>query len=382
VSRDRRVDLSVIIVNFNVASLVLECVASLERQKFAAHDGGEGRLEILVVDNASAPQDLACLERLPASVELLRNGRNLGFAAANNRGIERAAGRYVCFLNPDTRVLDGALEGLLQHCYGHRKVGAVGPKIWADDERTLLLPPADSPTLSFVLAQLVGRAIPVLGRWHALRWRDRALAFWRSRAALSVPMLSGACVLTPRSVVERVGGFDERYFLYYEDADWCRRVRRAGYGLAYVPEAEIVHLYNQSAKSDPARAGRHASDSQARFVEAHYGPPGRLLYGAALAVSRRASGAGPPVVERGLIDLGRVVDPPPLSVDGVAPSRSCLVELAYDRLFVPSAAAFVDGGEFTLSRAVWERLQRGRYFARMIDLETLAPLALWSWEKG
>jgi len=381
-NRDRRTDLSVIIVNYNVAPLVLQAVASLQAQKFAGQDGAEGRLEVLVVDNGSSREDLACLEALPSTATLLRNGRNLGFAAANNRGIERAAGRYLCFLNPDTRVQDGALDALLQHCYGHREVGAVGPKIWADDERTLLLPPADSPTLSFVLAQIAGRAVPVLGRLHARRWRDRALTFWRSRAARSVAMLSGACLLSPRSVVERVGGFDERYFLYYEDADWCRRVGRAGYGLAYVPAAEIVHFYNQSAKLDPGSAGRHASDSRARFVEVHYGAAGTLLYGAALAVSRRVHLARPRVLERGVIDLGRIMDPPPLAVDGAAPFRSCLVELAYDRLFVPSVGAFVDGGAFQLSRPVWERLQRGRYFARMIDLETLTPLALWSWEKG
>jgi GT2 family glycosyltransferase len=382
VNRDRQVDLSVIIVNYNVAPLVLECVASLAGQRFAAHDGDEGRLEILVVDNASSPQDLARLEGLRASVTLLRSERNLGFAAANNRAIERGRGRFLCFLNPDTKVLDGALDALLQHCYRRPDVGAVGPKVWADDDRRFLLPPADPPTLRFILAQLVSRAIPEIGRRHGARWRARAVEFWRSRGPLRVPMLSGACIVTSRAVLERIGGFDPRYFLYYEDADWCRRVRRGGYRLAYVPEAEIVHYYNQSAKQDPVAAQRYALESQGRFVQAHYGAPGMAIYKAALALSRWASAspARPPLP--GLVDLGRVSEPPRLSLNRPAGPRVYLAEIAHDPLFVPSVAAFLERAELDFSPAVWARMQPGRYYARLIDPDTLHPLAHWSWEKG
>lgn len=375
------VDLSVIIVNYHVAPLVLEAVASLERQRFAAQDGGEGRLEILVIDNASSPEDSAILQRLPSSVVQIRNDRNLGFAAANNRGIERASGRYLCFLNPDTKVLDGALGALLQHLYQHPEVGAVGPRIWADDDRTFLLPPGDPPALSFILARILGEVVPEVGRRQSHRWHRHAVTFWRSRAPVAVAMLSGACILTSKAVVENVGGFDAGYFLYYEDADWCRRARRAGYRLAVVPNAEIVHYYNQSAKSDPDAAHRHAARSRERFVGAHYGLPGTLIYRAARAVSNRLARLHTSSAPQGVIDLGRMDRPPLLTATRVVPSQELVLQLGYDWRFVPAVAAFVRGAEVGIPPSAWDRLQPGRYYARMIDPETLRPTALWSWEK-
>jgi GT2 family glycosyltransferase len=376
-------DLSVIIVNYNVAPLVLQAVASLQRQKFAGRDGNEGHLEILVVDNASSPEDVARLHALPPQVLVVRNERNVGFAVANNQGIARASGRHLCFLNPDTKVLDGALDALLHHLYRHPDVGAVGPRIWADDDRVILLPPADPPTLSFILSGLVGGAVPSLARRHGLAWYRYATGFWRSRMPLSVTMLSGACIVTPRAVVDRVGGFDPRYFLYYEDADWCRRVRGRGLQLIHLPDAEIVHYYNQSAKPDPYGAGGHALRSRAHFVQVHYGRLGTLLYTVAQCLnSRRAGSGGGGVESRHVIDLGRLDAPPRFrAVDDAAP-RELLVQISYSRLFVPSAAAFVRQAEFQLPPAVWERMQPGRYHTRMIDPETLSSIAFWSWEKA
>lgn len=376
------IDLSVIIVNYNVASLLLKAVTSLEGQKFAGREGADGRLQILVIDNASSAVDVACLERLPSSVILLRNDRNLGFGAASNQGIQRATGRYLCLLNPDTKVLDGALESLLQHLYRHPEVGAVGPKIWADDERTLLLPPGDPPTLSFLLSGLLGEVISAVAERRSRTWHRRAITWWRSRTPCLVPMLSGACIVTPRAVVDRVGGFDPRYFLYFEDADWCRRIRRAGYLLSYIPSAEIIHYYNQSAKLDPQGAWTHALQSRARFVEAHYGLFGTLIYKAVLAQSERAAPRRAPTAPKQAIDLGRPGKPPRLRVATGAPPRELVIQIGYNWRFVPSVAAFVREADFELPPAVWDRMQPGRYCARLIDPATLSSLALWSWEKG
>lgn len=375
-------DLTVIIVNYNAAQHVLGAVASLQRQKFAGQDGNEGRLEILVIDNASSPEDVACLEGLPSGVVLVRNERNVGFAVANNQGIERASGRYLCFLNPDTTVLDGALDALLQHLYRHPDVGAVGPRFWIDDERTLLLPPGDPTTLAFLLGQTVGGAFPTWGEWYAHKWHRWALMLWRSQRPVAVPMLPGACMVASRGVVDRTGGFDPRYFLYYEDADWCRRVRRAGYQLVVIPDAEVVHYYNQSAQLDPHRAQGHALLSQAMFVRSHYGRLGLWLYRATRAISRRVVSWRRPAAMRQVIDLGRLAAPPRLSVTGGTPPREIVVEIGYDCRGVPSSAAFVHGASFQFPIPVWERMQPGRYYARMVDPETLRPLTVWSWEKG
>lgn len=359
----------------------MKAVASLQRQKFATPNGDAGQLEILVIDNASSPGDVACLEDLPTEVILVKNEHNVGFASANNQGIERASGRYLCFLNPDTRVLDGALDTLLQYLYTHPGVGAVGPRFWIDDERTLLLPPGDPPTLAFLLGQAVGGAFPTWGGWHARKWHRSALMLWRSRTPVAVPMLPGACIVTPRGVVDRTGGFDPRYFLYYEDADWCRRVRGVGYQLTVIPDAEVVHYYNQSAQLDPSRTQGHALLSQARFVRSHYGWLGLCLYRVARAIGRRVARRRRPISARQVIDLGHLTTPPRLSVTGDVLPRERMIEIGYDYRGVPSAAAFVHDATLQFPDSVWEQMQSGRYYARMVDPETLRLVAVWSWEK-
>lgn len=376
------VDLSVIIVNYNVAPDVLGVVVSLQQQQFTAPEGSPGRLEILVIDNASSPEDVVRLEGLPAGVVLVKNGRNVGFAAACNQGIQRATGQYVCFLNPDTRLLDGALDSLLQHCYQHPEVGAVGPRIWADEERSLLLPPADPPTLSFLLSGMVAGAFPPVQSRFSRWWQRRALAFWRSQTPLAVSALSGACILTSRAVIDRVGGFDPGYFLYYEDTDWCRRVLAAGYQLAYLPAAEIVHYFNQSAKVDQHAAQGHALCSQARFVNTHYGLPGTMLYRIARDMSGHLTRRGARAAPSRLTDLGCLTQPPRLRWEAGNPSSPLAIEIGHDWRFVPSALSLVRGAEYQLTLSMWDRLRPGRYCARLLEIETLRSLYLWSWVKG
>lgn len=379
--RGEAIEISVIIVNYQVATMVLEATASVARQRFAGRDGGDGRLEILVVDNASSPADLARLDRLHPSVVQIRNSHNLGFAQANNQAIRQAKGRYLCFLNPDTLMLDGALDAMLQYCDCHPGTGAVGPRTWADRGRTLLLPPGDPPTLAFLLGQMVAPLLPIGGGSPSRRWHSRTLTVWRSHLPVEVPMLSGGCLVTPKAVIDQVGGFDPGYFLYYEDTDWCRRVRQAGYRLVYVPDAEIVHYFNQSAQRNPREALGHALRSQARFVEVHYGLLGRWLYSALRAMRERLDRRRTPSVPAGILDLGSLCSPPGWRLPEISPPGERLIEIGFNPSFVPSAAAFVQGAEHRLSSEVWERLQPGRYYARLLDPERVSPLMVWSWVK-
>lgn len=379
-SRSEAVDLTVIIVNYNVAPLVLQTVASLERQCFATPDGQEGCLEVIVVDNASSPADRICLQSLPDHVVRILNAENLGFGRANNQAIRHAAGRYVCFLNPDTVVLDGALDALLRHLYQHPETGAAGPRIWIDADRQWQLPPGDPPTLSFFVQRILAGCSRRVGERMSRSWHRRALQCWSSGTPVPVSMLSGACLMTSRPVLERVGGFDPGYFLYYEDTDWCRRVSQAGYRLHQVPGAEIVHYYNQSAKSSPT-ARRYAQASQAHFVRSHYGLAGTVSCAMARAVAERLARRGRRGSGTDVIDLGQLQTPPRFSVPNSRSSSPFLTQIGYDPLFVPSAAGFLRGREFALSSGFWERLEAGRYYTRVIALDTLAPLGIWSWEK-
>ena len=213
-------------------------------------------------------------------------------------------------------------------------------------------------------------------------WHRRALQCWSSGTPVPVPMLSGACLMTSRQILDTVGGFDPGYFLYYEDTDWCRRVSYAGYQLHHVPGAEIVHYCYQSAKSSPGVAQRHARQSQARFIRSHYGRVGTVIYALAQAAGERLARRRRRANETDVIDLGRCQASPRFSVPDGRASSPLLTQIGYDPLFVPSAAALLHGREFHLASGFWELLQAGRYYARVIELDTFTPLGIWTWEKA
>jgi GT2 family glycosyltransferase len=372
-------DLSAVVVTWNDASYAIGLVSSLLEQKFVVESGRRGILEVIVVDNHSAEEHRKLLERLPSEITVLRTERNLGYGGAANRGFEIAAGRYVGVLNPDMRLLPGALQALVAPLLSNRNVGATGPKLWWDDERRFMMPPNDDPTLAFLFLTRLGQVARVLWRVHKRRWLRQAVAHWSSAVPRSVSVLSGACIVFRREVLDLVGGFDPRYFLYYDDADWARRARRAGYRLLHVPQAEVIHYYDQSPKIDPNRS---ALASEARFYAKHYGGRGKV----ALAIANRLAALWArhhaPAPSCGLIRLGHLEKPPQLSLDGCEAKGALLIEVSHNWTFVPSTGAFLDGHECEIPLSIWDRLQPGHYYARVVDLATLEPLRGWSWQKN
>lgn len=372
-------DLSVVIVNYRSAADVLGAVASLLEQTFFVENNRPGKMEILVVDNTPFDEEAKLLAQLSSRVKLLRNETNLGYGAAANRGFQESRGRYLCVLNPDVRVLPGALNAMVKHLLLHPEVGAVTPRFWWHEERQFMMPPNDDPTLLFLALTRLGPVIPGLGRLHGRWWLRRAVAYWHADQPLSIAALCGACIVTRRSSLEKVGGFDPGYFLYYEDADWSRRFRAAGYRLAYVPDAEVIHYYDQTPKSDPHRS---AAASEAYFYATHYGGRGKAALAivdrlVALCARRRA--AVPP---GGMISLGQPEKPPLLRLDGCEAKGGLLIEVSHSWTFTPATGAFLGSFEYEMPPSIWDRLQPGPYYARVVDLATLRPLRTWSWQKN
>jgi hypothetical protein len=210
---------SVVIVNWNGGADLAECVAVLQR------DGGARVGEIVVVDNGSEDDSL---ERLgaPAGVTIVRAGHNLGFAAGVNLGARRARGRLLLLLNPDVRILPGAIDAMVDYLDAHPDVGIAGP----------------------VLVDARGEWQPSAGRFGVLGhlMLDTRLARRPIRRTRRVDWIHGAFLLVPRALFEGVGGLDEAYFMYGEDIDFCARVRAAGYRTVVVAEARALHYGNRS----------------------------------------------------------------------------------------------------------------------------------------
>ena len=232
-------DISVVIVSYNTRELLRQCLGTVARE-------AEGiSHEIIVVDNASRDGSPDMVLNDFRQVNLIRSDINLGFAGANNRGFAQAHGRYVVLLNSDAFLRPGALHLSLRYMDAHPEVGLGGGRLVGRDD-SWQLSARMFPSLFNDLLMLSGLA----ARYPNSRLLGRADRTWADPLeAAAVDWLPGAYVIVRREVLERVRYFDERFFLYYEEVDLCRRIKAAGYAIWYWPDIVTVHLGGESSKT-------------------------------------------------------------------------------------------------------------------------------------
>ncbi|MBF0337703.1 MAG: glycosyltransferase family 2 protein [Nitrospirae bacterium] len=362
--------ISVIIVNYKTAEFVLRCVDSILA-------GDSDGIEVIVVDNSTDRSEAKRLEVLiDRGVRVIINTDNCGFARGCNQGVMAATGQYIMFLNPDTLVFDGCLQRLVDCLEGARDVGAVGPRTWWDSARTMQLiqQRLPSPSLSIIEA-LSGLRYFNLAIDRALLQRDYLHA--TTTTPLSVAMLPGAAILTYRAILQRVGPFDEGYPLYFEDSDWCRRLKQHKLNLYMAPDAEICHFYNQSARTDSGGSFGKFAVSQQRYMARHHGKLSPLAATAMAKAIRKLSRRHSPT---DITDIGVIRHQPRFSSDRHFTGR-LLFQLSVNTAFVPSAIAFVDRADFQLPQEVWSYLGHGVYYARFVTPQPYSVLDTWQFTK-
>jgi N-acetylglucosaminyl-diphospho-decaprenol L-rhamnosyltransferase len=257
------IDLSVVIVSWNVRDLLRACLRSVSRSWGTDPVG----LEVLVVDNASTDGSAAMVRaEFPATV-LIENSVNTGFTVGNNQAIACARGRYVLLLNPDTEVLSDALRAMVACLDSHLDIGALGPRLLNAD-RTVQSSRRRFPTFRTALVEST-----VLQQW----WPDNAILrrFYvqdRSDAEFQdVDWVVGASMLARHEAIEEIGGLDESFFMYSEEMDWCYRLKQAGWRVAYMPQAQVVHYGGESSRQVAAAQHIHFQRSKIRYFRKHWG---------------------------------------------------------------------------------------------------------------
>jgi N-acetylglucosaminyl-diphospho-decaprenol L-rhamnosyltransferase len=212
-------DLSIIIVSWNTSGLLHECLNSIY------DTNSHFSFEVIVVDNGSGDDSVSMVEECFPSVILLKNGKNLGFACANNQGLDIGLGRYFLLLNSDTIVLPGAIDALVEAANQHLDVGVLGPKL-LNMNGTLQKSWSSFPSF---LSELVGRnfrirrPVPDVPNMYDVDW------------------IMGACMLVRADTIQDVGKMDEDYFFYSEETDWCFRIKKKNWKVWYLASAEIYH---------------------------------------------------------------------------------------------------------------------------------------------
>lgn len=266
---------SVIIVNYHSWPLTLACVASLRAT-------GRDDVEILVVDN-----DTEAVPDLPAGVHLVRNGENLGLTKAWNRVIPKTAGDLVVLLNPDTVVEEDFFDRVEAFFEGEPLAGVVGPRILNADGELQLSARREISPLSGVLGRtsLLTRLFP-----KSPLVRNQFPALEDLSGPIEVDWVSGACMVVTRAALERILPFDERFFLYFEDTDLCRRAREAGHPVFYLPGVEVLHQTGGSSRSKPRAIWLlHKSAFLYHRKHSPHGPLGLYSFLTLVGLASRAS---------------------------------------------------------------------------------------------
>jgi hypothetical protein len=266
--------ISVVIVNFNSGSALESALAALPEGLAGIEWDG------LVVDNASTDGSERAAEQQDR-IKLVRHLMNVGFAAGMNAGIADTSGPLVLVMNPDCVLQPGTGKALVQELQTHTRYAIIAPRI-LDPGGTLQENARGDPNM---LTGLFGRTTigaRFLPRLRATR-RNLLSASLTKMPGTShaVDWVSGACMLARREALKSVGGFDEGYFLYWEDADLCRRLRNAGWEIRYMPGPTVVHQVGRSSQSARSLANREFHRSAYRYFATHIVPqkwhPARLI---------------------------------------------------------------------------------------------------------
>lgn len=261
-------DLSIIIVSWNVADLLAACLESILAADVSLDPSETDRLtvEIIVVDSGSSDHTVSMLrERFP-QITLLAQSENVGYTRGNNIGLAAAQGRYLLLLNPDTEIIGHALEEMVAYLEANPQVGILGPHTLNSDGTTQSTR-RRFPTvpLAFFESTWLQRFAPkpMLQRFYVEDQPDTS--------TFEVDWVQGSALLARRAVYEQIGGLDEGYIMYSEELDWCKRAKAAGWQVVYLGSARIIHHGGKSTDQVKARAHIYFQQSKLRYFRKYHG---------------------------------------------------------------------------------------------------------------
>ncbi|HDL03086.1 MAG TPA: glycosyltransferase [candidate division Zixibacteria bacterium] len=231
---NNKIYISVIVISFNGMEFIEDCLASVQKSLDEVVDS-----EILVIDNGSTDGIVELIENRYPNIQLIKNRDNLGFARAVNQGFEKARGEYVLILNQDTRIQDNAIVKLADRIRTDSRVGTIGPKFIGFDgqlqKSCRAFPKYRDLVFAFLGLSKLFSESNCFSSWK-MGWFDHL-----NEREVDQPM--GAALMVRKDILDKIGGFDERFRIFFNDVDFCRRAKEAGYVNLYYPSAVIEHYY-------------------------------------------------------------------------------------------------------------------------------------------
>jgi GT2 family glycosyltransferase len=258
---DLPVDLSIAIVSYNTKDILLDCVYSVQSNTTTiAH-------EVIVIDNDSRDGTIAVLKEAYPDMRIIANPDNRGFAKAVNQALAVSRGRHVLLLNSDTIVKDRVLATMVGYLDDHPDVGAVSCKQRTGDGHLIQTCfPFPSIRDHLFYSALFQRIAPTM---QAAAAASQAVDCMQSQ---DIDWANGACLMIRRSLMQQLEGLDEKFFMYFEDVDLCRRIHQQGYRVRHIAEAEIIHFIGCSSGHDRERLQLVWEFSRIQYIEKHFSP--------------------------------------------------------------------------------------------------------------
>lgn len=241
------IDLSIIIVNYKSGQYIKRCIVSV-REKIK-----DLSFEIIIINNDS----MQLSELSSDNVKIINSGENIGFGRANNLGTEEAQGKYILFLNPDTLLLTDNIKKIIREFERDKKIGIIGSKLV--DE------------LGNAEKWSVGYETNIINLIRNNLGITKSRKIWESQEKTETDCVSGAAMFIKKELFDNVGGFDEIFFMYFEDEDLCKRARQAGYKIIYFPEFTIKHFCGKSFENEASQNSdlKHKAKSSEAPISFH-----------------------------------------------------------------------------------------------------------------
>ncbi|MBI5634037.1 MAG: glycosyltransferase family 2 protein [Nitrospirae bacterium] len=359
-------DISISIVSYNSAHVLLNCLSSIikgiEKHTF----------ELIVVDNASSDKTCALVRGHFPQVTLLENSLNAGFGRAHNQAFRISRGKLFLVLNPDTVLSPGAVDKIASFMESHADAGAAGCKIWWDDNKNFMFPDIRIHSLITALFQFTPfcRYFPnsAISRWY---WKS-AYRLWNATEPIEVEGITGGLILLRREAFEEIGMFDENFFLFFEEHDLLKRIKKAGWKIFYLPNAEIQHFFEESVRSAPLDIGKIYRTSALYYYRKHYGLFGYIFMKMLFSLNRiipfletYLSKLAVPYKEihpsDGLINLEWHTD---------KEANEYLVEISYSPTFADRGGMYVKSRQINFSKDILNRLPNKTGFIKIIPIYT------------
>ena len=250
----KQIDCSIVIVNWKSIDFLMKCIESIKKNTLSSY-------EIIVIDNNSSEDEQKLIKNF-SDIKFILNGENLGFAAANNQGFRIAQGKYIFMLNPDTIILNCAIDKMMNFLEQNDSIYAVGPKLYysekLDYHPSVKTHPSPFRQLLWMLP-LSGFVQGILTKY-----------FFNNEKTQKVFCVWGAAILFKKEVVERIGYLDERFFVYTEEVDFCKRMNLEGLDLYYFPKAEIIHFGGKSQQNATTKKNTLLWASNIKYFEKYF----------------------------------------------------------------------------------------------------------------